>query len=973
MKTSAEAATMQKPLAEALAQFDQIVELPEAERAAALAVLDPLVAAAVVELLRADAASSGVLDRGVHAFATEMVGAEGASYSAGMLQAGDTIGGFVLQRLLGRGGMGEVWLAQRQAATAADSFVQQVALKVLKRGMDSDALSARFVQERKILAELDHPHFARFIDGGISADGRLYFAMDYVDGVNLVEHATAKNLTVRERVRLLAEICEAVAYAQNHLVVHRDLKPSNILVDASGEVRVLDFGIAKLLGERAPTDTLTHTGVHALSPAYAAPEQVLGQAISTATDVYALGVILFEIVTGTLPHSRQLISFEALIAQVNSEQTPVPSQALRRMVKTGSTGSVHSARALREVAGDLDTIILTALQREPARRYASAAALADDLRRWLAGKPIAAQPDSRTYRIKKFVARNRLMVGSASTVLLALIAGLALALWQAGVAREQAARADTEARRATMQAIRADRVKDFVLALFQEQSPLTREKARAATAGELLERGIATAQKEFSADIETQAKLVGELAELQFGLGDIQKSVPNLESALALHERSRGKASSEYGATLSALGGAWLSLGETKRGTEATDSALAILRTSAGMDSIETANAERQKIRLLVRAGRPSEALPIAQHVYSVYKRERGALDARTLLQFYNVGEVLSHVGRLKEAEQVQREVIAGYQSSAQQDHAALVYPRLALARMLKETDRLGESATLFDSALASARTALDQDHPMIGRILVQQGDLLRSMQRVEQAEQAWQGAEQIFLKHKLFPELAGIASYRAALALERKRFDVAITQYEKALGYYHDVVGPNNSYSYSTALELAKARAAAGQTARAMQDGRAAYQGMIAIAEPGSSDESLAHYAWAEVLFEANQHAEAETEFRKALEVHSALQGKETTEAAAVQWKIAEALYAQNRDVAESIVLIDHTIKTLTANDASGASLGGALLLRGKLFDRAQQPEAAARDWRDAQAMLLTAYGAQDRRVMELAKLLAR
>ena len=975
---------MQKHLAEALEQFDRIVELPLADRALALAALDPAVAVAVSELLRADAASTGVLDQGVQAFATQLVDtqADDAAH-VGTLRSGDVVGAFVLQRMLGRGGMGEVWLAERQDAAQAThfcrvanletSFVQQVALKVLKRGMDSDALSARFVQERKILAELNHPHFARFIDGGVSLDGRLYFAMEYVDGVNLMEHASAKNLSVRERVRLLAEVSEAVAYAQNHLVVHRDLKPSNILVDASGAVRVLDFGIAKLLGERAPTDTLTHTGVHVLSPAYAAPEQVLGLAISTATDVYALGVILFELVTGTLPHSRRLVSYEALMAQVKEEQTPVPSRALRGAANTGASGSLNSARVAREVAGDLDTIILTALQREPARRYATAAALADDLRRWLDARPIAAQPDSRSYRVKKFVARNRVMVGSASTVLLALIAGLAVAIWQAGIAREQAARADAEARRASMQAVRADRVKDFVLALFQEQSPLTRDQARAATAGELIERGIAAAKSEFAADIETQAKIVGELAELQFGLGDIKQSVPNLQIALELHERARGKASTEYGKTLSALAAAWLSLGETKQGTEATESSLAILRKSAGVDSIEIADAERQMIRLLVRGGRPSEALPIAQHVYEIYKGERGALSARTLQQLYSVGEVLSHVGRLKEAEQVQREVIAGYQSSGQNDHAGLIYPQLALARMLKETGRQSESATLFEAALTSARMALDQDHPMIGRILVQQGDLLRSMQRVEQAEQVWQGAEQIFLKHKLFPELAGIASYRAVLALERKRFDVAITQYEKALGYYHDVVGPDNAYSYSTALELAKARAAAGQTARAMQDGRAAYQGMKAIAEPGSSDESLAHYAWAEVLFEAGQLREAETEFRKALEVHSALHGKQTTEAAAVQLKIAEALYSQNREVNKAISLIEQTIKTLRKNDVSDASLGGALMLRGKLFDRAQQPEAAARDWRDAHAMLLVAYGAEDRRVVELTKLLAR
>jgi eukaryotic-like serine/threonine-protein kinase len=311
----------------ALQEFDRIVELPEAARNAALAALDPTVAVLVKELLRADATSSGVLDHGVQMFATALVGPEETA-GTGTLQSGELVGAFVLQRLLGHGGMGEVWLAERERARDADSFMQQVALKLLKRGMDSDAISARFVQERKIMAELNHPHFARFIDGGVSQDGRLYFAMEYVDGVNLTDYANAKNLTVRERVRLLAEVAEAVAYAQNHLVVHRDLKPSNILVDATGTVRVLDFGIAKLLGERAPTDTLTHTGVHALSPAYAAPEQVLGGAISTATDVYALGVILFELITGTLPHMRNLISYEALIAQIQNEQTPVPSQMI---------------------------------------------------------------------------------------------------------------------------------------------------------------------------------------------------------------------------------------------------------------------------------------------------------------------------------------------------------------------------------------------------------------------------------------------------------------------------------------------------------------------------------------------------------------------------------------------------------------------------------------------------------------------
>jgi eukaryotic-like serine/threonine-protein kinase len=613
MTTFTRFAAMHAPVAEALSHFDRIVELPEAERGAALAALDPLVAAAVLELLRADAASSGVLDRGVQAFATELVGTEDASSSAGMLQAGDVMGGFVLQRLLGRGGMGEVWLAQRKDSSDATGFVQQVALKVLKRGMDSDSVSARFMQERKILAELNHPHFARFIDGGISADGRLYFAMEYVDGVNLVEHASAQNLNVRERVRLLAEVSEAVAYAQNHLVVHRDLKPSNILVDASGEVKVLDFGIAKLLGERAPIDTLTHTGVHALSPAYAAPEQVLGQAISTATDVYALGVILFELVTGTLPHTRQLISFEALIAQVNSEQTPVPSQALRKLANTGSTSSLHSARALREVAGDLDTIILTAMQREPARRYASAAALADDLRRWLDARPIAAQPDSRGYRIKKFVARNRLVVGSASTVLLALVAGLAVALWQAGVAREQANLARSQAARADRAAQQATAVRDFFVGRLIDQH---------ITSGDILMRDwIAASLPELETQLaqspEAQIELGISFAQALTSYGQYLPAIQAFDTAiLRLQKVNYDDATRVEAVARHSRAKAYFELGDVEKSKLDLDASLALfdqVLVQSDKVKLNRINARTTLLRLASRRGDSRTALAIGQ------------------------------------------------------------------------------------------------------------------------------------------------------------------------------------------------------------------------------------------------------------------------------------------------------------------------------------------------------------------------
>jgi serine/threonine protein kinase len=448
-----------------LALFDELVDLDPGARAARLSALRMEDAALADELSRMLAADdgSGVLDHGIAAMAATVAGELDPGARGADGARGRRIGAFALERLLGRGGMGEVWLATRSEG----DFQQQVALKLLKRGMDSADLLRRFVQERRILAGLSHPGIARFIDGGVGDDGAPWYAMEYVEGVPLTEHARTRGLDVRARIDLVASVAEAVAYAQNRLVVHRDLKPSNILVDPQGRVRLLDFGIAKLLDE-APGADATATGVRAMSPAYAAPEQILDEPISAATDVYSLGVVLYELLTGSLPHERASATLETLAERVRHEAPERPSQRLRKSEATSTTtlgGDGSTAqRFARAVAGEIDTIVLTALRREPERRYASAAALADDLRRWLDGRPVAAQADTATYRMRKFVVRHRLAVGSASAVLLALIAGFGTALWQAKVARDEAARAEAEARRSQV-------IKEYFVGLFTATNP----------------------------------------------------------------------------------------------------------------------------------------------------------------------------------------------------------------------------------------------------------------------------------------------------------------------------------------------------------------------------------------------------------------------------------------------------------------------------------------------------------------------
>ncbi len=298
------------------AALDVLLDLDPAHREAEIERLaqgDSAFATELRALLRAATQTDGVLEGGAARLAPDALAAL-ADTDAESDLIGRRIGHWRVLRPLGRGGMGEVLLAERDDA----GFVQQAALKLLKRGMDSDEVRRRFAQERRILASLEHPLIARLLDGGVDDGGRPYFAMEYVDGAPITTHAATQALGVRERVALMQRVCEAVAYAQERLVVHRDLKPSNVMVDARGQPRLLDFGIAKLLGADEH-ELQTVVGLRVMSPAYAAPEQILGEPISTATDVYALGVLLFELLTGTLPHQRRGTSSDAISEAVSQE------------------------------------------------------------------------------------------------------------------------------------------------------------------------------------------------------------------------------------------------------------------------------------------------------------------------------------------------------------------------------------------------------------------------------------------------------------------------------------------------------------------------------------------------------------------------------------------------------------------------------------------------------------------------------
>jgi eukaryotic-like serine/threonine-protein kinase len=493
------------PWARIEAALDELLALPLASRAQALiriAAGDGALHDELASLLSQVDGEDGLLD-------TPAVGVIAVAELPGSLPAGHRIGPYKVVALVGRGGMGEVYRAER----ATGDFRQIVALKLVR----SDAISSleRFHAERQILAELNHPGIARLLDGGVTDDGRPYMAMEYVEGHNIVSFCEAQRAPLELRLRLFLQICDAVAYAQAHLVVHRDLKPGNIFVTPDGRVKLLDFGIATLLRADGIGDA-THTA-H-LSPAHAAPEQLTGAAITTATDVYALGVTLYQMLCGRLPWQVTDMALGAAVQRLLHEIPPLPSAAV----------SGNAPVTARELKGDLDSIIAKALRREPQDRYPDARALANDITRHLQHEPVNAREGARAYVLRRFLRRHWVPLSAIGAVFAALLIGIVGIAWEAAQAKREAARATA--------------TKNFLVSVFEVSGPrIASDKPRdQITAKDLLDASSERIERDFSADAEDEIALLGMVA-------DIYNLMNDSERAEKLHRREVELARAVYG------------------------------------------------------------------------------------------------------------------------------------------------------------------------------------------------------------------------------------------------------------------------------------------------------------------------------------------------------------------------------------------------------------------------------------------
>jgi tRNA A-37 threonylcarbamoyl transferase component Bud32 len=944
--------------------FDELAELPPALRARRLAEVaaeDPALAARLAQLLAADGEETDFLARpAIELLDGGGTGAGGEERAAdASLPAGTRIGSWRLLGLLGRGGMGEVYLAERDEG----SFTQRAALKLIKRGMDSAAIVERFVRERLILSRLDHPGIARLLDGGSTADGRPYFVLDRVEGTPITGYCRDERLGLEARLRLVQSVCAAVASAHRRLVVHRDLKPANILVSASGTVKLLDFGIAKLLsgdeGEAADLTQLTHLDARMLTPAYAAPEQILGEPITTATDVYALGVLLFELITGALPHARERGSLGALAGAVLRETTERPSAVLRRLA------GEEAPRLVRRVAGDLDLIVLTALHRDPARRYASAAALADDLERFLAGRPIGARSDTRRYRLRKFVGRNRLPVTVAALGLVALLGGLGLALWQAHSARLAARRADAAS-------VRAERVKSFLLSVFRQSDP-EGAGGGAVTARELLEGGARRIDAELAGDPITQAGVFDAVARIENNLGLTEPALTHAAQALALREKILSRGDGRIADSRVLLGDAERAKGDLRAARPILERALAETLAAHGSGSLEAARARRSLADCLHQPGDRARGIALLRQAFTIFRHRLGNDNIETAITLSDLGASLEIAQQYQEAESAYRRSLARLTRTLGPHHPRVAKAQADLAGLLDRMSQPAEARRLLETAITTQRAVLGAHHPELAATLFSYGVLLLGQQQLPEADAALQEALGIFGPDRY--DAGHCLRYLGLSAIDQHRYQDAADLFARAAETFRRTLGADDFERWRTLANLGLAHLRLEQVARARQELSTAVAQIERLTGPESYELRLPLKELGEALTKAGATSEAIAVYQRVRHVEEKLfHTIQHLSVACSDLLLAQAHLARGAagDAREARRWLDEALGIYAHLRSRDLLYGDALRESGKLALTEGNPLRARRELTAAEPLLLPHLKPGDARVRELRRLLA-
>ena len=778
-----------------------------------IAASDPALARDVTALLDEDARASSVLHRSVAHVAGSLLG-NTDTYSPAI----DRVGPYRVQRVLGEGGMGTVYLAERE------DLGSLVAIKILRDAWLSPARRDRFASEQRTLAQLNHPYIARLYDADTLGDGTPCIVMEYVEGVPLTAYCDAHDCSIDRRLQLFRAVCEALQYAHQHAVIHRDLKPSNILVKADGTVRLLDFGIAKHLDEPETSASHTVTGLRFMTPAYAAPEQIRGGRVGIHTDVYSLGVVLYELLAGALPFDLANLTPAEAISIVVGHDAAKPSMRARASAQANAA----RARLSRRAWPDLDVLCLTAMHKDPERRYRSVEALIRDLDHYMRGEPLDAQPDSARYKLGKFVTRNRRAVAAAVVV---SVVGIGMAtFFTVRLARARNA--------ALAEAARTARIQQFMMNLFEggdeEAGP-----SKALEVSTIIDRGVLEARA-LNTEPRVQAELYQTLGSIYAKLGKFDQADSLLQTALDERRRFFGASSPEVADALvelgmlrmdqaryddavqlvgdglamstrllpagapavvkamTALGGVYDQRGDYDKAIAVLEDAVR-LQTSQGAATSDMSESLTELANAHFYAGHFHQADTLNQRVLAVDRELYGPRHPHVADDLINLGAIQYQWGHMAEAEQYDRQALDIIRAFYGEDHPETASALTILGRTLISEHQPAAAAPLLTQALAIQEHTYGKVHPRVASALNELGTVALKQGKLDDAQADYERMAAIYREvyagdhyylGVALSNLAGVYTMKKQFAEAERLFRQALDIYARTLAPEHQLVG---------------------------------------------------------------------------------------------------------------------------------------------------------------------------------------
>ena len=725
--------------------------------------------------------------------------------------AGEMIGPYRVLRTLGSGGMGVVYLAER----ADEQFDQLVAIKVGRHRLVDPQTELRLKNERQILSDLDHPNIARLFDGGTTRDGVPYLVMEYIDGIRVDTYCDLHRLHVRQRLALFQTICAAVHHAHENLIIHRDIKASNILVTADGVPKLLDFGIAKLTDAQGEaTAGLTQEGVVIMTPENATPEQVRGEAITTATDTYALGLLLYNLLTGVKPYAVEGFAPREIAQAVCFDPASKPSlkleqarrDAARRseLETIGRDRGVSLERLVKLLRGDLDTILLNALRKEPVRRYRSVNALANDIDLHLQDMPIVARSDSLRYRAGKFVRRHYAAVGTAAAVALTLaVFSIVLTIQNEQIRQER----DT-----------AREVSQFLEDIFMAPDP-TQARGADTTAKEILAAGENRIRGRLGERPEILATLLGTIGRVYFSLGDYQRSDDALTEALTLRRRIGGESATAVATTMNDLARTKIWLAEFEPAESLLYQARHINERAFGAVSPEVAANLSNLAELYLKVDDLQQAESLAEASIDVYRRLGADYSIELAASKAALARILQVRGDLDRTESLLLDAIATVRQSEGDNYPSIAYYLQNLGVLQRFKGDLAAAAETTRQAVDAARRILGEKHDMVAATLVDQGTLLHLYGDHDHAEAAMREGLALYVETRgvSHPSVAYTKTVLGMLLHDKLEITEAETTLRDALDIYETALGEENQYVASVLTELGAVLNSDGRAAEAL------------------------------------------------------------------------------------------------------------------------------------------------------------